>query len=314
MGQRIVFRHENALRWFDTDQAEFESSAEMAGPHATYMLEHLALLPGGQWVLYHTPDVWLDSGRRLSSVHFFTEGQAVEWLLARDREVPPCLEVELNERAIVKPNDKPNENLLRVWDDDTRAMTVVDVTGASQWGPHHTTEGYSPLEEMPDYFIVEYVYRLASGQFILHSEKTHRECETSCGPCVSRMYDEAAAQWLLLSGFEPPADIDHHADTIRFKDHVAPAARPAGNEEVAENTIDLRATYSDPDNFERDKWFYESRKDGMKNADVLESLKAHSEFNQIETENALRSAIKQIARHCGLPILNGTAGRPRTTV
>jgi len=74
----------------------------------------------------------------------------------------------------------------------------------------------------------------------------------------------------------------------------------------------LRHTYHDPDNYERNVWLYERRKAGLTNAVILAALTQEAaRFAPLETENALRTAIDQIAAFHGWPELKGRAGRPR---
>ena len=74
----------------------------------------------------------------------------------------------------------------------------------------------------------------------------------------------------------------------------------------------LRAGYRDPDNYWRNVWLYEQRKAGKTNTVILADLRARArEFEQIDSENALRTAIDAIAIFHRWPALKGKAGRPK---
>lgn len=75
----------------------------------------------------------------------------------------------------------------------------------------------------------------------------------------------------------------------------------------------LRKGYRDPDNYWRNVWLYEQRKAGKTNVVIrMELLARASEFEQLESDNALRTAIDSIAIYHGWPILKGKAGRPKS--
>lgn len=85
--------------------------------------------------------------------------------------------------------------------------------------------------------------------------------------------------------------------------------------EPAAASEDMRAKYHDPDNYWRNVWLYERRKSGKKNREILDELKIEKgqEFSHLETDNALRTAIESIAIHHNWLMLQGKAGRPKST-
>lgn len=90
--------------------------------------------------------------------------------------------------------------------------------------------------------------------------------------------------------------------------NCGPSNAPAENQTLA------TASYQDPDNYQRNVWLYELRKSGMTNAAIRAELdKRATEFSTLESENALRNAIESIAVHHGWPLLQGKAGRPKTS-
>jgi len=77
----------------------------------------------------------------------------------------------------------------------------------------------------------------------------------------------------------------------------------------------LRSGYRDPDNYWRNVWLYQQRQADRTNSAILAELRTRAaEFEQIDSENALRSAIDAIAIYHRWPLLKGKAGRPRAKV
>jgi hypothetical protein len=314
--QRVVFRDaDGQIRWFDSAQAELKWSGQHRD--VPFALENLVFLPGNRWLIYHDSDCSMDN--HLSEVRQITDAEALDWLLVRGEEPPACLRVALEQRSIIQPADQRNKNLLRVEDeDDGHRPVVVDVSGASCWGPYQDDEGdYDPFDQVPTWFYNDYLYRLASGRFVRYRERSHREADIPFDPLVKRLSDEDAAEWLLLRGFVPPEDISAHADACRFKDEVPQKPEMASSDEGApvggyEASEEMRQTYRDPDNYWRNVWLYGLRRDGKTNRDMLSQLSERGqEFAPLESENALRSAIDSIAQHHNWPALKGTPGRPK---
>lgn len=322
--KRIVFRDaDGQIRWFSTDQIElvWADLALITGTTAFGEFHHLALLPGNQWVLYDEPTPF-DSGP--SKVRFVSEGDALNWLLQRGHEPPACLEAALNERCVVKPSDKRNENLLHVLDeDDGSRPVVIDVSEAQQWGPRSADSGnYDPIDFVPEWFYSDTLYRLSSGRFVRVRERSHREVDLPFEPEVKRFSDADAARWLLFEGFEAPADIAHLADKHRFNDKLpsrsdcvgSGSSVAEGERQPLEASEELRPRFRDPDNYWRNVWLYEQRKAGKTNAVILAELgKRASEFAPLESENALRAAIDAVANFHRWPAVKGRAGRPKVT-
>lgn len=83
---------------------------------------------------------------------------------------------------------------------------------------------------------------------------------------------------------------------------------------LLEPSEELKITYRDPENYDRNVWLYRMRKEGRTNAEILSALGDRAEqFAPLETENALRSAIDAIARHHSWPPLKGKSGRRKAS-
>lgn len=142
-----------------------------------------------------------------------------------------------------------------------------------------------------------------------------------------KSYDEMDLEWLkLLVEQEYLAvrqkGLHRSAPTAALsKVEAAPTAinAPATEEGLAAveplaASESLKASYRAPDNYWRNVWLYERRKNGEKNATILASLRARAqEFATLESGNALRNAIESIAIHHGWPLLKGKAGRPKAS-
>lgn len=134
--------------------------------------------------------------------------------------------------------------------------------------------------------------------------------------CTSKKHCEKAAaiareciSQIEATRFQPSCDAKWNACIARVIRQLnsGSAAAPA---EFVEASEKLREQFSDPDNYWRNVWLYRLKQDGKKNAQILTSLKAESQYQILETENALRNAIDSIAVHHGWPRLKGKAGRP----
>lgn len=107
-------------------------------------------------------------------------------------------------------------------------------------------------------------------------------------------------------------EVAHTGHELEASRAHAPAARESKFAlPVHEPSEALGATYSDPDNYLRNVWFYEQRKAGKSLKDILRDLRSRPEYHQVESESAVRGALKSIARHHGWKVLKGEPGRPR---
>lgn len=72
-------------------------------------------------------------------------------------------------------------------------------------------------------------------------------------------------------------------------------------------------SYPDEDNYDRDKWLYEQRAAGRTLTSMKHELSMRIEFNQLESDNGIRKAIRQYCRHTGQLYPTGSGGRPRSS-
>lgn len=207
-----------------------------------------------------------------------------------------------------------NENLLTVEDEDDGSRTVVvDIAGATSWGPLPDEVGVKRFDGTFDWNYDDQLFRLHTGSFIRVRNLQFRST-------AKRLSDAEAAEWLFVRRFGVPSDIAHHVENHRFRENLlngfaaVNAIADQNLEEPWEPSGELKTTYRDPDNYERNIWLYRQREAGKTNAAILASLKAEgSKFIQLETENALRAAIDSIARHHRWPELKGRPGRRKAS-
>lgn len=97
-----------------------------------------------------------------------------------------------------------------------------------------------------------------------------------------------------------------------WQETLAPTPKQLSREaESARDSVDV-SKYSDPDNYERNVWLYRQREAGKTNGETLAELSRKAEtFAPLESDNALRSAIKSIAQFHGWPELKGMPGRKK---
>lgn len=109
-----------------------------------------------------------------------------------------------------------------------------------------------------------------------------------------------------------PAEEGHVAGESKME----PRAERANGEALATEPLaadeSLRAKYRDPDNYWRNVWLYEQRKEGKTNTAILDELSTNAAtFAPLESDNALRKAIESIASYHRWPVIRGRTGRPK---
>ncbi len=121
--------------------------------------------------------------------------------------------------------------------------------------------------------------------------------------CVNEIIELRAKRSPFLAAV-PAKESEHKVQQL--EQAVTAVSRPiaASDERCKE--------YRDPDNYWRNVWLYELRVDGKTNAEILELLSKNEKgYYTLESENALRTAIDNIAMYHGWPIRKGRPGRPR---
>jgi hypothetical protein len=110
------------------------------------------------------------------------------------------------------------------------------------------------------------------------------------------------------SPFTNGDEVDQHVDTREPEvslDQIRSGRQPL---ELSE---DLKSTYSDPDNYERNIWLHNQKLAGKTDKEILLELKSRAtEFALLDTSSGLRAAIKSISLHHGVPVPKGKPGRP----
>jgi hypothetical protein len=100
---------------------------------------------------------------------------------------------------------------------------------------------------------------------------------------------------------------ENHAPLLEVQANLNP--RQVEHREADES---LRSSYRDPDNYWRNVWLYQQRRDGKTNGVILTELATRAaDFAPLESENALRTAIETIAAYHHWPLLKGKSGRPK---
>jgi hypothetical protein len=207
------------------------------------------------------------------------------------------------------------------------AKTVMfDLEGSHLWGEGTFCEELRD-EALHDFSCTDYLIRRPEGDFVLLRSSWHWQhyrgwCE------VKRVTDEEVAKWLVFGKFAVPDDLASLADAYRFPactDHTcddqptiastsANTVSQLANRSV-EPSEDMRKSYRDSDNYERDRWLYEQKKAGKKNEDIRNELKRISYergFDYFVSDNTLRSAIKSYAEFANVEVPLGKPGRRRT--
>lgn len=95
-----------------------------------------------------------------------------------------------------------------------------------------------------------------------------------------------------------------------FRTHILPLR----DVEMFLTEIQLRTKqkYSDPDNYDRDKWLYEQRKLGRTLPDIRDEMEGvRTQWARIDSDSGMRSAIERYCRHHHLKVPQGKRGRPR---
>lgn len=214
-------------------------------------------------------------------------------------------------------------------EDDGGRLVTFDVLVTNDWGPRRENGKTRTLTTTHDWLYDEYLYRLSTRRFVRIRHRYNLSVSRTYKPTAKRFSDEEAAEWLLLGGFELPADIAHLARKFLFED--APGSpnevescldspsddlpEPNAAEPLLEPSDKLRGSYHDPDNYRRNVRLYELKKSGKTNAAILAIFFEEAPtapFAPIQSGGALRNAIESIAEHHRWPQLKPKGGRPRS--
>jgi hypothetical protein len=158
----------------------------------------------------------------------------------------------------------------------------------------------------------------------------HREMDGDCGRNVELISEGMAARIVLDSdeqvGVEvlkwarenavdrPTSTAKDDCDVDELFKAVFPSADSDQQSQAATSPVaaseSLRAGFRDPDNYWRNVWLYDLRKEGRNNREIREALSDRRELNGLESDTAVRAAIKSIAEYHRWPLLEGNPGRP----
>jgi hypothetical protein len=217
----------------------------------------------------------------------------IDRIIAERRSIPT---ETATEQDFYQPNEIEWLKLVTVIASDEEPNPFFSEASSCLDGRYYHIDG--PLiNEDNGYRIREYLYHNTEG-FIRLRLSPHQH---SRPPMMRSLTEEAAEAWLSRLTNDSNRDLG-----------LVPSQKP---DQANSPSQAVRQPYSDPDNYDRNRWLYEQRAAGKKNKQILDELSriAYDRgFAPIESENALRAAIESYAEYEGIRKIDGQRGRPRS--